>query len=516
MSGGSTLKGLYLPLLALLLFSRFSSAPVTDFLGDDWPILERGRNYASYADAAGTALHEPDRPIGALLLGVVFRAIDDRPALFTLHNIILHGIILLLFLYCVNRLTDSRRATAIAGVVFALLPHAADLYNWATVAVYLPAFVCYLGAAACWIRYTRGGKFAWAPVSGLLMLIGSATFESGFALPLAFLALVRKESIKRDLAALAFPCAGSGLYLLWRFTRGFGLAQGILFDPRKPAMDPYYLAWNAKEFVSSWLGENLITTLSQGLAGFGTLSEWEWRGLFCATLIAVVAICAGLSRMKTEEPISKTKRMSAIWFAILWFAMAALPCVVSWQAGRLQFLPGMAVALVAGVLLADRPIGNWIPALGLAALVLLPVNLGSAQLWQDSGRLHRRLFTYLETSQPEWTNADVVLFSTESLRRRLTPGLLSPDSRSPYVWAKYGSADLLRGFAPAAMLRMAQSAKKTPASLLDTEHGAHWETNDLYWHDRWNPDKPHRTPRNKVYEVDILDVISRQPDTPAP
>jgi len=502
---------IFLPLWGLLLFSRYAAAPVTDFLGDDWPILARGRTFVSYMESAATALGEPDRPIGACLLFSVFRAIDDRPALFTLHNVFYQSLIFFLFIYCMSRLTGSTRATIIAGVIFTLLPHPADLYNWATVAIYLPAFVAYLASAACWIHYARGGAFAWAPVSGLFMLLGSATFEAGFALPLAFLALIRRDRLMRDLSALAFTCAGSGIYLLWRFTRGFGTAQGVLYDPRQPAMDLYYLAWNAKEFVSSWIGENLITTITQGLSGFSTLPEWEWRGLFAAAIVITYLLGRLLIGMKTEPPMKKNYRTSTLLFTGLWFLAAALPCVVSWQAGRLHFLPGMAVSIIIGTLLAERPPRHWIPALSVAAFILLLSNLGSAQLWQDSGRFHRRLYLYIESTKSQWQDADVVLFTTDSLRRRLTNGILPPDDRTSFAWAKYGSADLIRGTAPSTMLHLANPGMNSPVGILDIESGIQWDGDQLFWHDRWNPDRPHITPRDRVFEIDILEAAIMAP-----
>ena len=510
-SRSSNWVAVYLPVLALLLFSRYAAAPVTDLLGDDWPILNRARAYESYPAAAATALHEPDRPLGALLLGVVFRAIDDRPALFTVHNILLHAGILALFLFCIDRLSGRRNATLIAGILFALLPHPSDLYNWATVAVYLPAFLGYLGAAACWIQYARGGVFAWAPLSGLLMFLGAATFESGFALPLAFLALVSRDRLRRDLVALAFPAAGSVLYLLWRFTRGFGLAQGILFAPRQPAADPFYLAWNAKEFVSSWAGENLLTTLAQGFTSFSTLPKWEWRGLFAATILVTLLLARALRQCPVTEPMPANVQRRAVGFAALWFIAAALPCVVSWQAGRLHFLPGIAFAWLLAIVLSNRLGRTWIPVFSLAAAMLLVSNLGSAQRWQDSGRFHRRLYQHIQRTSSEWQSAELVLFSTDSLRERLTPGLVTARSLAPTTWAKYGSADLLRGFAPAAMLRMARPGETPPISVLDVEHGARWDGDQLLWHGRWNPELTHQTARDNVHEIDVLRAATTAP-----
>lgn len=502
-------------LFVLMLFSRYASAPITDLLGDDWPILERSRHYASYSTVASLALQETDRPIGALLLGTMFRLVDDRPSLFSIHHIFYHALILLLFLHLVRRLTGSRRTVLIAGIVFALLPHAADLYNWATVAVYLPAFIFYLAAVVFWLRYWREGRFSWSIASGICMLVGSATFESGFALPLAFLALIRRKSLTRDLSAIACAGAGSAVYLLWRFTRGFGMTRGVLFEPRQPAMDPYYLAWNTKELISTWIGENLIDGITWGLRGFGSLPEWEWRGLYAASLLVTGIICLLLLKVGESPDLAERsglKRGRLLVFCLLWFGATALPCIVSWQAGRLQFLPGMAVAIAAGVMLSDRKPGTWIPAAGVVSMLLLLVNLGSAQLWQDSGRFHRALYNHVCATKDQWNDRDVVLFSSTSLRTRLTKGLVIPDDRSVYSWAQYGSAALLRGFAPVAMLELAGRTGDRPVSILDMEHGATWEGDMLRWHDRWNPDAPHLTPRDRVFEIDVLRAAT-QPET---
>lgn len=515
MRAGTSWVILYILLLFLMLFSRYASAPVTDFISDDWPILERSRNYDSYGTVVSLALQETDRPIGALLLGTMFRLVDDRPALFSLHHVGYHAIILLLFLYATRQLTGNRRAVLIAGVVFALLPHASDLYNWTTVAVYLPAFVFYLAAMVFWLWYWQKGRFVWSIASGICMLLGSATFEAGFALPLAFLALVRRESLTRDLSAVACTGAGSALYLLWRFTRGFGMTRGVLFEPRQPSVDPYHLMWNAKEFISTWAGENLIDGITWGLRGFGTLPEWEWRGLYAASMVVTAIICMLLLKLRENPNTMGTRRpgkMRLLLFSALWFSSTALPCIVSWQAGRLQFLPGMAVSFAAGLLLADRKPGTWFPAAGVVIMLLLLVNLGSAQLWQDSGRFHRALYNHVCATQKQWESKDLVLFSTDTLRTRLTPGLLTPDDQSVYAWAQYGSAALLRGFAPAAMLQLANRSGKGPVSILDMEHGAAWEGDSLHWHTRWNPEAAFLAPRERVFMIDVLKATT----TPSP
>ena len=68
-------KRLWLITLLLLLFqwyARYAAAPVADFTLDDWSLLHRAEKMVSYADAWRMMLHEPDRPVGAFALAVIF------------------------------------------------------------------------------------------------------------------------------------------------------------------------------------------------------------------------------------------------------------------------------------------------------------------------------------------------------------------------------------------------------------------------------------------------------------
>jgi hypothetical protein len=191
-------------------------------------------------------------------------------------------------------------------------------------------------------------------------------------------------------------------------------------------------------------------------------------------------------------------------FGAVWALGGLGISVISWTAARLNFYPAVGLTLMIACGLAACPRPGWTPALLAAALLLLPVNQGTAVQWREAGAFHRRLFKELEQTRDQWRHRAVLLIDTTALRHRQTAGLNPARDNAPRTWAYHGNASLLRGFVPVHMVNLLVSDGPRPEVVLDLEHGAHREGDALIWHGRFNPADPRRTPWAEVFVLPAL------------
>lgn len=502
-------------LLGLQAFSRYAGAPRVDLCADDWSYLVQARAHPDYAAAAGMALKETDRPFGAALMAVTLRLVDERVLHYALYSLLTHSLFLLFLALMVRRLTGDLRAVLIAGLLFCLWPQLTDTFQWPTMIAYTPGFTAFMAAGYCWVSFIATSRLGWALAAAGLQLFGSGTYEVGVLLPAAYAVLVTRAGFKKQVTGLALVGAATALYLAWRKTHGFGLAGGVLFEPREIALNVRHMLWVGKEFVSGWCGENLLACFTNGFQGSLTMPKWWWRALFFADVVVVAALAALLARVwarPAEAPATAPfTRGRALVFALAWLAVTAAPCLVSWVAGRLHVLPAVGISLALALVLAPLRSRAWIPALAVFALAALLTNQGTSWMWHENGVFHRRLFAHLQAHERDWADAQAVLIDTRAVRERLTPGILGPAATHPSTWAYYGNTSFMRGFVPMAMLAMLRPQGERPDVVYDIECGARWEGDNLIWHVRWNPGLPRSTPRAGVYVVDLLDAGAGAP-----
>jgi len=502
-------------ILACLLFqvyTRYLPTPYADFTLDDWTLLQRGRDISSYGEAWQSILREPDRPLMAGMLSATFRFIDDRPWGFGLLSVFYYTAFLLLGLAFVLLLTGDRYCALLFGIVFSLIPNLTESFHWPTMIAYGFGLVAYMASAVAWVRYTRSRRRGTLVASVICFALGLGSYEFGIGLPLVYAVLWQDRTRKRLAVALA-PFGGVIVfYLLWRSTQAFGMGGGVLFTPRELQLSLWGLAWNTKEILSWWIGENMFRCFREGFNGFAELEKWPRRLAFLANILvvgfaalAVRRVHRASSRAHPAPPPSYSSGR-LLTCCLLWVALAHAVSLPAWAPARLNIFPAVGVAFAAALLLRKLPPERWLPWFcGLAFLCLL-ANQGTARSWEVSGTLHRKLYAYLQRHESEWAGKELVLFDTWKLRQRITPTLFLPPSTSPFIWSRYRNAGLLRGYAPAAMLHLIRSPESAPQGLLDVEHGTRIDGDELIWHERYNPRAAHRTPMQAVYVVDCFDV----------
>lgn len=509
---------LFIAFLAVLFqfLSRYAAAPVADFSSDAWGLLQRAESEPSFPAIWRLILQEPDRPLQAGVLIATFRLFGDCPWLYAVQGMVVYSLYMLVAVALTWKLTGDRRAALVFGLVFALLPNLSESFQWAAMTTVAYMQVAYVASAWCWVHFVRRGGATVLIASVFFYAIAVTSYEWGFALPLVLgILALRPGSYRRLWGLLPFGLVAA-LYLTWRLTKGFGMAQGVLFPPRELEASADAVVWNASEVIRWWIGSHMLDCLRNGLHSFATMSKWPQR-LFAVTDFAVVlalgAYVVGFFRREAPHPEGSPPPFAS-WqlaaFSIAWVITGHAPSLVSWTAARMNFYPAFGVALLCSITLARIDARKWVGAFCVSAFVLLLANQGTAVSWKDAGVFQRRLYEYLQAHEEDWSQKEAVLFDTTQLRQRQTLGILPPADNEPHTWAYYGNASLLRGFVPAAMIRLVRTSEPRPKTALDMECGARIESGELIWHERYDPGRPLKTSVEKVYVVDCFSVGSGQ------
>jgi len=500
--------------LFLLLFqwyARYAAAPVVDFTLDDWALLHRAENMVSYADAWQMMLQEPDRPVGALALALFFRAFGDAPACFNYLGYIANSFFLLALIGIGWELTCNLYVVLLAGILYSTFPILRESFNWPTMICYGPGFAAVPASAYCWIRFVRHERWRDLVAAVLFYAIGLGNYELGIFLPAAYLLIwCWQRSWRKGMLVLTPFGLVFATYLIWRFTRGFGLAQGVLFVPRTPSFSLYGMAQNARAVVSWWAGEIMLDSFRNGLNGFAQMPLWARRGFFLGNFAAagaVVGVACWLARRTERNQVGCFSVRQAMIWASAWVLLTHSLNLISWTAARLNLVPAIGMSILLAVVISRMRPASALPVLAVVVVAGLFSAQGTAHQWKESGVFNRKLANYLSDHRAEWSDKEIVWFDTRAMRSRVEQGLLRDISENPATWAFYGNAGLLRGFAPSAMIARLADDDRPLKAILDVEHGSRPMGDELLWHERYDPTQPRRTPLEKVYRVDCLAAV---------
>ncbi len=462
----------------------------------------------SYADAWHMMVQEPDRPVGALALALVFRAFGDAPAYYNYLGYVANSVCLLALIGIGWELTRNLYVAFVAGILFSTFPILRESFNWPTMICYGPGFAAVAVSAYCWMRFVR--QEHWRDLAGAVLFyaVGLGNYELGIFLPATYLMVWCWSHPWRKgvwfLLPFGLVCT---TYLIWRFTRGFGLAQGVLFVPRTPSFSLPGMTQNACAVVSWWAGENMLDSFRNGLNGFTQMPLWARRGFFVGNFAAagaVVGIARWLGRRSAANPEGLSSARQAMIWAMGWVLLAHSLNLVSWTAARLHLVPAIGMSVFLAVAISRMRFASVLPVMALMVVAGLFSVQGTAYQWKESGAFNRKLADYLAEHREEWSDKEIVWFDTRSMRHRVEQSLLNDLSADPTTWAFNGNAGLLRGFALSAMLARISGDDRLPRAILDAEYGACLQGEELAWHERYDPTKPRKTPMERVWRVDCL------------
>jgi len=507
-----SLLGTIIVVLLFQLYSRYAAAPATDFVSDGWSSLSIAQQAKSYAAIFSLAAKEADRPLTQAAIPATFRFLGDRPALFALLSALVFSLALLTAMAMVYLLTDSCLGALLFGIIFSVVPNLTESFYWAHQVPIAYMLWAYVACGLFWLLFLKHHKPIFLVLSAAAYALGLFSYEVGVLIPVSFLVLNSTIS-RRKMAAAMLPFAGAlGLYLLWRLGLLFGVKSHIVNgrDYLAGSWSPGIAYWNVKQILSWWVDGHMINCLRNGFNGFAEMGKRTQRFLFLGDVAAVVLLARLIRHQAAESrPVPTVEAGRVIIFGLAWAIMGHSTNLISWTAGRLNYLPAIGVSIACAGLLMCCKADKWMPYFGTLVFVCLLGVQGTAFQWREAGAFQRKLYDFVKAHQADWSTSSIVCFETAALRQRLTPDLF-PVREDSSAWACYGNAGLLRGFAVNAMLRLAKPGGPGPEGILDVECGAHVEGDDLVWHERYDPGKPHKTSMAHVYVVDCLAAGSGQ------
>ncbi len=482
-----------------------------DFVLDDWGNHRQALAYADTGSLLRASLTHHTRPVSVTLSLLAYRFIGETSWIYAACSMAGHALCLAFVVGILWLITRRWTLTWAAGCLFVLLPTVSELFYFIApvTGVTLGAMPLYLGSAYLWLLHSESGRARHAVGSALCFAGGLFAYEIGFFLPVffAFSALLKGRG-RRALAWL-LPHAGCMvLYAAWRLTGAFGLTEHTYW-PTHLQVHAGPLGWmlNTISFLRWWIGVEMGRAVVNGLDGFMAIPPAMQRiHQLLAILLAAWAVVMARSCAKADQSAAAMPGRQAWLLAMVWVASCFLPLMVSYSVGRLMYLPGVGVALMAALVVVRFAAPAWPALLAGLVLVLLPVHAGSAFQWLEAGQFHRGLYGALEQRVAQDVDRPYWVFDTSALRARSTRGLLTPVSNHPDLAALYGNAGLLRGFAPRAMLERLRPEGPRPTVLLDYEHNVRRAGDRVIWHERYGQQVLYTARVDQVLFIDVLNA----------
>jgi hypothetical protein len=504
--------GIWSVLFVCLLWGHYGLSPVTDFVGDDWAFLGTAKQQSTKTTAMET-VRDYYRPLNMLALRMSFSCFGDRPWAFSALRAALHGGVLALYLAVLWYLFGKRALPLwVGGALYAFTPVLYDEFHWQCHGVLLYYPMAMLGAFLLWLDWLEKGRGYWRLLlSWIAYLAGLASYENFVPLALVFLlaGLMRGQGGRWKWSLVHLGLAA--FYLVYRFTHGFGWgvpAIAAAYYSEGEGISLLGLLQNTRVILSWWIGGMMGKSFLGGFDAFSLLLP-KWQVAFVTvSFIGLLAVWRAIhitTEMKTTLSV-QTETSKCFLLGLVWMGLAYSPHLLFPVCSRHNLLPmfgaGMAMAAVFDRTLKKTPVWVW---MGVGMLCLI-ANTGNGLAWKEAGVFCRKLYGYLDATQTQWQNKQLVVFDTLALRDRQTKSVTSPRNDSPATWAEYGNAILLRGFVGTGMLKLCVS--NPPQGIQDTECGAHIDGPTLFWHERYNPSAPRETPLEDVYFVDVLAAVT--------
>ncbi len=368
-----------------------------DFLwARSWTLSDVGSTFWGSEDPAGKS-NVYYRPLSATAHAVDSWVWRSWIAGYHLTNLLLHPLATGAGLLLLERLGLSRRAAFLGALAWVVHPMSASAVAWVSQRTDLIACSFYLSALI--VLLSPLGRRGWPPLIPALLALGSK--ELAISLPavaavFVWLALPAEEARRRGvaLAGVALLAASHAIWWIRLFPEvaGYRLFGGA-----------------ARPAAEAWPG------LLHGLTGVAASVAWPsdyetwWKTRLDARLAWRILGCAALPLLAVR--LRRCARCggapaAAAALAAAWPLLVALPLfgIRLVDHYRLGFIPGFAIALVAGALAHHlEHARDWRPIpLGLVLVAwLAPLSLQTAQEWGPGGFYYEMSLT-LERRLPDW------------------------------------------------------------------------------------------------------------------
>lgn len=484
--------------IVYLVMARFALAPMIDFTIDDWFLLSDTRN-VSYGEIMRTAGLDIYRPIGTGYYYTLARLIGDNPLYFTLYKLVISSAGALIVLVLSYMYTRNYATAVLATAIFSVLPNIHEPYGYGIQFAGMTFRIFMVGSLVLWEVYLRTPKLKYAVLAFLAFLPMAGGETAVFMSPYFVCRTFFSRTDKKSLAlSLLFPAVGV-LYLVWRFTGGFGFGQHTFIDGQyfgASERSIMHVIQCARRIVSWWFGGLFLDTFVSGLASFRTLLP-KFQIMLVAAVSGMTVILLFFLRSRPEAMPDK-KPLPGVMPSLLIFAALSYGPFLLFPAGaRHNSYAAIALSILFAMLIMRKPTSERLLGIFVILLMMTLSSAGLAKNWRESGVFHRNTYEHLAATESEWAGSSYVLIDTGDLRQRLTPGLHAQAT----AWDFFGGAGLPRGWVYWSMMRLIRG-ESVPRVILDAESGAKWEGDTLHWHERFNASVPYETSRQDVYVLD--------------
>lgn len=326
------------------------------------------------------------RPLTMMWLFLVNKIGFGMPGFFHLGVVLVHLIVTLEVAALGRRLTGDARAGALAALVFAIHPTHIESVAWISGISDVLCAAFFLGALLAYLRWADGEGRRWLCLS--LLLLEAALLSKETAALMVALVFFDRLRQSRERGWLARPVHAlfesapwlllTALHFAWQMhvTARYASADssGILTQP--PALAPWALCWYLKKQL---LAAPVVMNYPPVVGGALTAAQIAAGSAVSLVVLAVAAWLAWRSR--------------AAQLLVLLFLFTLAPVVAGVQLLQLHdrylYLPGIAVAIAAGVLLRRLPLlrdtaGRQFAVVLALLAVCVPVTFHEASFWSTN------------------------------------------------------------------------------------------------------------------------------------
>jgi len=497
-------------LVLLNFWSRHAAAPVVDYTSDSWGMLSMSQLYESPLDIFGIFLKEVDRPVGTTMNVLLNYFIGDNAFGMSLYGIAAFSVHMIVAMWLVFLLSGCRTTTLIFGLIYSVLPNVYEFYQWGMMIGVAYMEIFYLLSAALWILYLKKGNYIWAVLGAFLHVCAVASYEFGIMLPGVYCLLFGWETFKKRVWGLAPYAAFLLFYLAWRFTDGFGMAQGVFFESRKPVIAPWLIWEIIRELVSWWIGPRMGLSIVNGLMAFTTLTALKGFLLILVNTILIVIGMRLLVKSSGSPEVEVVEEQTGfsfprlVLFSLAWIVACHSLSLVSWTASRLNLLPAFGVLLLLAICLKRIKLVYYIGPLSLILWIGLIANQGNSKAWEDVGIFNRNIYNHLIETEAQWEDKKLIYLDFSQVHHRSEKDLFSPTSKNPQIWSTHYNATLWRGFVTGSMLKLIRKHDTSPAYAMSNENGGRIEGEQFIWHKKYEPESVYTNQLSSIYFIDAL------------
>lgn len=388
-------------------FERRSIAP------DNYAYLVMTKTTNKSADLLYYLLNFTYRPLNHYILDLQGRLAGDNPTIGLFLVFFSSLFVLLIIFFLFNELFGDNFLALIASLIFCLLPNKLETYH-NTIFFNINIIIgIYIASLLFYIIFTRRHKWAFFYASLFTYAIGIFWYEVGFFMPIVMITysfLFGKKSEAKYILYFTIPII---IYLLFRFTAVFGLANMAIF-PHKIGLSGFFV--NLEELFHQYAGRYIIRSILYGFYKFLSI-EQPW---LTAIIISNVVLLIVINLLIKNRDLKNIDNRLLIFSGIL-FSTFLIPFFLHNQGGiggRHLVLPSIAVVIF--VLWLLKQVGRkWQVVFLFFVSLAMIVDQGNAWTQVVACRINGAIYDTIKEKKEELIKADNIIIDTKSFADKI-------------------------------------------------------------------------------------------------